>query len=499
MTRKIPHARSVHGLKPDCLPYREVLAQSFAVIAPTTTPAANLGLIFAMSGNGTWLSFLLGMLGLVFVSININQFASRSASPGSLYSYIAKGLGPTAGVLCGWGLVLAYLFTGMATLCGFAIFSDTLFAHLGIHFAPITLLAIGGGIAWYMAYKDIQLSATLMLIIEGISAGLILILGAIVWAERDFAIDLSQLSLQGATPSGIAMGLVLVVFGFSGFESATSLGDEAKKPLKTIPQAVMHSTLLTGLFFMMMAYIEVLGFNGSGVSLAGNEAPLTFLAHQAGVGLLGEAIALTALVSFFACVLGSINPAARVFFTMARHGLFHNSLGKAHYFNRTPHIAVTISALLMFSLPALLSMFGIELFESMGYLGTICTYGFLLVYILVCLAAPVYLYRLRKLHALDVLFSVLGVSFMMLPVVGMIGIPGSDIFPVPEAPYNLFPFLFLLYLGIACGWFFWQKRRSPEIVANMKQRIEAIHARFVTSALVTGESNAYSVEQKSKF
>lgn len=49
--------RSFHGLKPECLPFGEVLAQSFAVIAPTTIPASNLGLIVALAGNGTWLSF----------------------------------------------------------------------------------------------------------------------------------------------------------------------------------------------------------------------------------------------------------------------------------------------------------------------------------------------------------------------------------------------------------------------------------------------------------
>jgi amino acid transporter len=122
--------RSTHGLKPACLPFGEVLAQSFAVIAPTTIPASNLGLIVALAGNGAWLSFVIGMIGLVFVSININQFASRSASPGSLYSYIVKGLGPTAGVICGWSLVLAYLFTGMSVLCGFANFSSSLIGHL---------------------------------------------------------------------------------------------------------------------------------------------------------------------------------------------------------------------------------------------------------------------------------------------------------------------------------------------------------------------------------
>uniref|UniRef100_B8HKW1 Amino acid permease-associated region n=1 Tax=Cyanothece sp. (strain PCC 7425 / ATCC 29141) TaxID=395961 RepID=B8HKW1_CYAP4 len=129
-TSEIQLDRSAHGLKPNCLSFREVVAQSFAVIAPTTIPASNLGLIVALAGNGTWLSFVIGLVGLVLVSININQFASRSASPGSLYTYIVKGLGPTAGVICGWSLVLAYLFTGMSVLCGFANFSDMLLAPL---------------------------------------------------------------------------------------------------------------------------------------------------------------------------------------------------------------------------------------------------------------------------------------------------------------------------------------------------------------------------------
>ncbi|MES1171622.1 MAG: hypothetical protein ABUL77_00155 [Bacteroidota bacterium] len=83
------------------LSYTEVLAQSVSVIAPSTVPAAVLGLIYARAGKATWLSFVLGIAGLVLVSLNINQFARRSASPGSLYTYIVRGLGPTAGVLGG--------------------------------------------------------------------------------------------------------------------------------------------------------------------------------------------------------------------------------------------------------------------------------------------------------------------------------------------------------------------------------------------------------------
>jgi amino acid transporter len=478
MTKTKQKHRSVHGLKPDCLPFGEVLAQSFAVIAPTTIPASNLGLIVALSGNGTWLSFVIGMIGLVFVSININQFASRSASPGSLYSYIVKGLGPTAGVICGWSLVLAYLFTGMSVLCGFANFSGSLIGHLGIHPSTITLLAIGAGISWYAAYKDIQLSAMAMLWMEGASLVLISVLGIIIWAHKGFALDMSQLTLQGVTPGNVAMGLVLVMFGFSGFESATSLGDEAKNPLKSIPRAVIGSALMAGVFFVSMTYIEMLGFKGTGVSITSTEEPLGFLSQQAGVGFLGELVAFSALFSFFACVLGSINPAARIFFTMARHGLFHSSLGSAHSANRTPHIAVTMCSLLMFLLPAGMSLFHIKLFDCMGYLGAIASFGFLTVYILMSIAAPVYLRQIRKLRPQHLLFSALGVGFMMIPVLGSVGIPGSKLFPVPEAPYDAFPYLFLMYLLVTCGWFILQRVRSPEIIISMEQGIDAIHAKF---------------------
>lgn len=317
-TKEISANPSAHGLKKEVLSYGEVLAQSVAVIAPTTVPAAVLSFVFASSGNGTWLSFLLGAIGLVFVGININQFARRSASPGSLYCYIAKGLGPNAGVFCAWGLILAYLFTGMSTLCGFAIFGQKLLGDLGLHTHILTLFAVGTAAAWYVAYKDIQLSAKMILILEGVSIVSILLLGLVIWAHKGFAIDTAQLTLQGATPGGVTSGIVLAVFGFSGFESSTSLGDEAKNPLLAIPKSVLQSTLLAGIFFIVMAYFEVLGFRDTALDLGKSEAPLDFLAHQAGVDFLGVLISLGALLSFFSCTLGCINPTARVFFTITR-------------------------------------------------------------------------------------------------------------------------------------------------------------------------------------
>lgn len=470
--------RNVQSLRPNCLSFGEVLAQSFAVIAPTTIPASNLGLIVALAGNGAWLSFLMGLVGLVLVSININQFASRTASPGSLYSYIVKGLGPTAGVICGWSLVLAYLCTGMSVLCGFANFSSVLIGQLGIHPADFTLLVLGAGIAGYAAYRDIQLSAIAMLWLEGLSIALIVLLSGMIWAHHGFAVDVAQLSLQGVAPGNIAMGLVLVMFGFSGFESATTLGDEARKPLKTIPQAVIGSVILAGLFYVSTTYIEVMGFSGTGVSISQVEAPLDFLAQQIGVGLLGHLISLGALFSFFACVLGSINPAARIFFLMARHGLFPARLGTTHAANRTPHIAVILCSLILLLVPGVMSLFSLKLFDCMGYLGAIASYGFLTVYILISIAAPVYLYKIHRLQLTDIAIALLAVGFMTIPVLGSLGIPGSTWFPMPSAPYNLFPYLFLAYLMATCGWFVIKRCQTPGLMRMLEQQVDAIHAKF---------------------
>ncbi|MBV8883206.1 MAG: APC family permease, partial [Chroococcidiopsidaceae cyanobacterium CP_BM_RX_35] len=304
----------------------------------------------------------------------------------------------------------------MSTLCGFAIFGQTLLGALGLHTHILTLFVVSTAAAWYVAYQDIQLSAKMMLQIEGVSILLVLLLGMIVWAHKGFAIDTAQLTLTDVTPGNVAVGIVLVVFGFSGFESSTSLGDEAKDPLRTIPRSLIQSTLIAGVFFIIMAGIVVLAFHSAAVDLSKTEAPLDFLAHQAGVGFLGKLISVGALLSFFSCTLGCINSTARIFFMMARHGLLNASLGETHQLNKTPYIAIGLSSLLTFLVPAMLNLLSVKTFDNQGYLGTICTYGFLLVYILISIAAPVYLYRLRKLRSQDVLFSILGVAFMLLPV-----------------------------------------------------------------------------------
>jgi amino acid transporter len=466
-------------LRRSCLSYSEVLAQSVSVIAPSTVPAAVLGLIFARAGNATWLSFVIGVLGLVLVSGNIKQFASRSASPGSLYSYIAYGLGGTAGVLGGWGLMFGYTLTGMSTLCGFAVVSNVLLQQLlGIQLPVVGLFALGVLGAFYVAFRDIQLSAKMMLVLEGLALAFVLALGILIWMHTGFAIDRSQLELEGATPGGVLGAIVLVVFGFSGFESSTALGDEAKKPLESIPRSISQSVLLAGSFFVVMSYFVVLGFSGRTDSLADSEAPLHTLANSLGWGGLGTAIDVGILLSFFSCTLASINSTARILFAMARHGLVADALGQAHVENRTPHVAVALSALITFSVPAAVVAAGVSAFACQGYFGTLCSFGFIVVYILISVAAPVYLASIGKLTRLAVACSAGGVGFMLLPLFGTIGIPGSTFLPPPDATGLVLVGIFVAYMAVGVGWLLLQRTRRPKMIDQMQSAIENVHLQF---------------------
>jgi len=477
------HARQIISPPPDlkknCLSSVEVLAQSVSVIAPSTVPAVVLGLIFANAGNGTWLSFVLGMLGMVLVSYNINQFARRSASPSSLYGYIVKGLGPTAGVLGGWALLFGYMLTGMSTLCGFGIIAGVLFEQMGMHVPILASFAVCAIGSFYIAYRDIQLSAKLMLIFEAGSLLSVLILGILIWQDKGFAIDSDQLTLRGATPGGVLLGVVLVVFGFSGFESSTSLGDEAKDPLRTIPRAVTWSVVITGLIFVFMAYVVVLGFKGSAAELQKTEAPLNFLANSLGLGPLSAIINVGILLSFFACTLASINATARIIFAMARHGLFSDVLGEAHEKNKTPYFAVGLSVIITFLVPtASLYVLGISALDSQGYFGTLCSFGFLLVYMLISIAAPLYLGRIRQSTKTSYLVSALAVGFLLLPFVGTVGIPGSALFPPAQFPNNLLLGLFIIYMFIGLGGLLLQRIRHPRLIPAMKKAIECVDLQF---------------------
>jgi amino acid transporter len=462
------------GLRADALGFPTVLAQSIALISPTMTAVLIIPLAFADAGQGTWLTYLFGTVMLLFVVACLNQFARRSAAPGSMYSYTGRGLGPTAGVFSGWTLIWSYLFIGVAGLAGFAVFAQQLLDAVGIHVtvAPVLLFLISAGACWFIAYRDIRVSSVLTLFIEALSMVCILALSMVVLFKHGFSVDTDQLTLKGMSAHGLSLGVVISIFSLVGFESATALGGEAKNPLHNVPRAVRWSLIIAGAFFVFMSYVEVYGTRNYSTPLSAIAAPLNVLSNLYGVPFFKVPLSLCAMASFFSLTLSCLNAGSRIIYPMAGHGILPRHLGRAHEHNRTPHVAITVYLGMIVAVPMVLEIFTNPL-TTFGDAGTLAAFGFLLAYFLITVAAPVYLRKLGQLRPVNVVMAVFAFVLLLVPTIG-------SFYPVPPYPVRIFPYLFAAYLAVGAVWLVVVSRRRPGILAEIGRDLERTEPQSAT-------------------
>jgi amino acid transporter len=417
-----------YGLRRGVLSPLETLAQSVSTIAPTSTPAATIPLVCALAGNGTWLAYVLATIAILLVAWCVGRFARYSSSPGSLYSYASMILPAWLASVAAWSLLLAYVATASSVIGGFYHYSIVFLQKSGGHPGAAVLLAVlVTGVSIWIACRDVKISARLMLWIEATSVVMILAVVTLVLLHHGFHLDSDQLYLRGMTGSGLRLGLVLALFSFVGFESATTLGAEARNPLKAIPRAVIQSSILGGAFFTLCAYTEVLGLRAVGQDL-------------------GQLIDLGVLVSLFAGTLACITAAARVLLLMAHNGLAHGALRATHARHETPQRAIVITGMAALVPVAILAARGESGLDVYGWMGSLATYGFIVTYGLVSIALPRYLRDHGLFHPAARVIPALASLAMLLALAG-------NLYPVPEGPYGKLPYVYLAYLAAGMLWF----------------------------------------------
>jgi amino acid transporter len=443
----------------------ESLGQSVANIAPTLTPVLNIAVVAGLAGAGSWISYLIATVGMMFVGASIATLAKRHPLSGSYFVYIGRTFGPLAGMLAGWSMICAYIGAGVTTLIGISLILGNFLTAIGLGAAipPTPLITVvAAAIVFIAAWRDIRLSSRLGLVLEAVSITIIVAIMAVVVSRHGSVADPAQ--VPGKVPfGGVMSSLTFAVFSFVGFESAATLAKETRDPERAIPIAILCSAGAAGIFFTAIAYLMVLGANDDTAMLGGSASPFTDMTTKAGLPWAAVIVYFSALISTFACALACVNAASRMIFSMGRYRFFHGSVGQVHSRHQTPHIAVAISVGLITL--GTLALSGCELIDAFGYSGTISTFGFLVVYLLIAIVSPVDLRNAGLMRWRHVVIGAVGAMLMAFVIFG-------SLYPAPPYPLNLLPYLFAAYMLIGLVWFGYLRLRTPDALTAMEHDME---------------------------
>src|SRR4051794_41060862 len=460
------------GLRRGSLPFREVFAQSLAGTGPSGSLAFGPALVFASAGHGTWVSYVLSLVSLLFVGWAFSTFGTRLASAGSMYTMASAGLGPIVGVLVAWAIVVAYAVIAMVVIAGSGQFFGQFLVLLGWDGATSTafqvlLALVIGGTAVTLALRDVKVSMRAALTLEVIS---IVAITAVLLATvfKHGIVDKAQFQFDGVTLHGVVLGMVLALTGYVGFESAASLGQESDNPRRAVPRAIRINVLTCGTYFIVGSYIYILGFDKMGTEITASAAPLNDLAEGAGVSFLRYVIDLGIAIGFIAVTVAALTAVSRVLFNMSREGLLPRALGEVDETHRVPKTTLLVVGVFTTATVVVSQIAGLTPVDILGYYGSIATYGFIVAYLVVSLAAVGYLRRLGEFKPIHLVPSLLGAAAMGAVLY-------YSVHPVPDYPFNIFPYIFLGLLVPGMIAFFVLRARRPEVAAAVGTLSEGLH------------------------
>src|ERR687889_1579435 len=355
-------------------------------------------------GRAVPLAFALATIGVLLIAWTFVRLTQRFNHAGSVYGFVGATLGPRAGVISGWALMGTYTFYGVVTSTAAGIFGAEFLDALGIWtnqpgWAPFVVGAIALAGVWALASSNIRGGTRVLLVIEGTTVALILIVSVIILfklisgtAPNGNTVDLSVFTVPGGTGlSAVFLGVVFGFLSFAGFEAAATLGEEAEEPRRDIPRAILGVAIFGGLYYVFVTAIEVMGFgtDAKGVNeFIASDSLLGDLGSQFVAGWVGELITIGAAISAFGCALACIVGAARLLYALSRDEVGPAPLGAVSPTNGVPVRSTAAIALAVYVVIALgWFVFGVAPFDLFLASGTIGTLVLLLVYALATVGA----------------------------------------------------------------------------------------------------------------
>jgi len=325
--------------------------------------------IMAQSIPSAGLLLLAWLVGGVLTLTGALTFAELGAAmphAGGQYVYLREAYGHLSGFLFGWILFLVSMGGSIAALgVGFAEYTGYFFPALstqqivfsvepgvfGVHhtFALSVGQLVAVGVILLLSffnYVGVAFGKIIQNVITVVKIGAIVafvVLGLSVGrtAPIDYTLNPVGLSI-GDLAVGFGVAIIAVSWAFDGWHNITYVAGEIENPRRNLPIALVGGTLIITALYVLVNFVYLaalpIGEMVGVVRIA--ERAAAALHGDIGAGLISAAV----IVSIFGALNGAIFAGPRVYYAMARDGVFFRRVGEVHPRFRTPAFAVLLQA-----------------------------------------------------------------------------------------------------------------------------------------------------------
>ncbi len=290
------------------------------------------------------LIWTLGGLTALCGALTFAELGGMYPRAGGVYVFIKEAYGPLPAFLYGW-ITLLVINTGALAALGAALTEYvTFFVPLSANAKTGLTIAVIAGLTAINAV-GVQVSQALSNLFTGLKLAAILgIIACGVWVftPSRSSIDLSTpISMAGGGFNAMLLAFVGVFFSYGGWHHASYLAGETIAPQRTVPRAMVLGAAIVTLTYVLVniAYMLMLPLPQIAASerVAGDALAAVF-------PFGGQLIAVFIAISIFGTISIYTMSAPRIYYAMARDGIFFNFLAKVHPRFHTPVAAMALQA-----------------------------------------------------------------------------------------------------------------------------------------------------------
>ena len=298
------------------------------------------------AGPAVILSFVLAAVTCIFSALCYAELASSIPVSGSAYTYAYATLGELVAWIIGWDLILEYGVAVAAVAVGWGgnlnEFLDNTFGWAlpesiatspedgGVFNLPAVLIVLG---IVYVLVRGVRETAKANFIMVLLKLAVLAFFIVVAFTSAFDADNLSPFAPEGT--SGVVNAAAIIFFAYIGFDAVSTGAEEAKKPRRDLPLAIVGSLLICTLVYILVSIAAVGSLDAR--ALQESDAPLaTALDEGAGINWAASLVAFGALVAITSVMLTVFYGQTRIFFAMARDGLITRRVAEVSPRTGTP-------------------------------------------------------------------------------------------------------------------------------------------------------------------